>query len=232
MTREEKKQKAICLRIQNGLSVNEIQKQVEIPYSTLVKWLSNYKLSDEQKEKLALRNPNYKNGEIASRIYSETHRKRRIQYQQNGRQEAQKIKLTKENLWLTGCMLYWAEGGKQKNELSFSNSDHYMVILFAEFLRRCLNIKDSEIKIQINCYNDIHTVEEIENFWLESTNLPKSCLHKTMVNKRSKSSSGKKNGVLPYGVCKLRVFDTGKLQTVYGFIKEIGNIEDEEIWLD
>lgn len=43
-------------------------------------------------------------------------------------------------------------------------------------------------------------------------------------------TSLKKNKLI-YGVCKIRVYNTEILQQIYGSIKELGNIEDEERWL-
>lgn len=77
-------------------------------------------------------------------------------------------------------MLYWAEGGKSKNRLDFTNSDIYMLKLFLKFLRECYFVKDEEISIYLNFYiNDNKTKEkEIKDYWLKQLKLPETCLKK------------------------------------------------------
>ena len=36
---------------------------------------------------------------------------------------------------MAGCMLYWAEGAKERNVVKFANSDAAMVRFFVRFLR-------------------------------------------------------------------------------------------------
>lgn len=44
-----------------------------------------------------------------------------------------------ERDWLhvAGCMLYWGEGNKGKNDLAITNSDPDLLRLFLRFLREC-----------------------------------------------------------------------------------------------
>jgi hypothetical protein len=48
-------------------------------------------------------------------------------------------------------------------------------------------------------------VQEIEDFWLETTGLPRSRLAKSIVNVYSKHSKKKRRNKLPYGTCRLVV---------------------------
>jgi len=41
-------------------------------------------------------------------------------------------------------MLYWAEGSKQRNRLTFANSDVEMVRFFSRFLRECLGVAPTD----------------------------------------------------------------------------------------
>ena len=40
-------------------------------------------------------------------------------------------------LHLAGCMLYWAEGSKDRNTVKLTNSDPDLVAMFVRFLRSC-----------------------------------------------------------------------------------------------
>jgi hypothetical protein len=50
----------------------------------------------------------------------------RIAAQEEGRALARRG----ERLFLAGCMLYWAEGGQDRNQVRFSNSDPEMIRVF------------------------------------------------------------------------------------------------------
>ena len=47
-------------------------------------------------------------------------------------------------------MLYWAEGAKDKNTLSFANSDVAMVQFFVHFLRTSYDIPDADFRVRVN----------------------------------------------------------------------------------
>src|SRR5215207_10323274 len=105
-------------------------------------------------------------------------------------------------------MLYWAEGDKRRNSVRLSNSDPDLLRLFVTFLRRCY---EAEIgRIAVTCYLFADHLErqlEIEDFWLRTLGLPKSCLRKSIVNVYSKHSQKKRRNKLPYGTCKVAYND-------------------------
>jgi hypothetical protein len=51
-----------------------------------------------------------------------------------------------------GCMLYWAEGSRSRNQLAFTNADPEMVDLFVHFLRRCYGVDDERIGLRVNVH--------------------------------------------------------------------------------
>jgi hypothetical protein len=128
-------------------------------------------------------------------------------------------------------MLFWAEGAKARNEVSIVNSDPELVRFFARFLRRFYGVPDERFRVACNLFAD-HVVRqrEIEQFWLDTLELPRSCLRKSMVNIYSKYSERKRKGRLPYGTCKLVVCDTSIVQSIYGAIQEYAGFERPE-WL-
>ncbi len=128
-------------------------------------------------------------------------------------------------------MLYWAEGAKDKNCVGFCNSDVHMVRFFARFLRKCFDLGPGDFSMSLNVYlgNGLE-LKEIEDHWLATLELPRSCLRKHQVDRLPTSSSGKKR-TLPYGVCNLKVKrSTPVIQHIYGAIQEYGGFEEPK-WL-
>lgn len=220
------REEARRLRREEGLSVKEICKLLGVAKSSVSVWVRDIELTPEQREVLSLRRPHEKGrhkGAIANRNKGLARRK---QYQENGRLKAREA----DPLHLAGCMLYWAEGSKTRKMLDFSNSDPDMMRLYLRFLRESLQINPSDIVLRISCYlgNGI-TVQEIENYWLELLDLPRSCLRKTLINIQPRSSQ-QKGRKLKYGMCKLCVYRTEAFQHVLGAIQEYVGIEKPE-WL-
>jgi hypothetical protein len=155
-------------------------------------------------------------------------RQRRLESQKDGRRKAR----VGSALHLAGCMLYWAEGGKHRNTIKFTNSDPRMVALFRRFLAEELAIQPDDIRLTINVYtgNGL-SIDEIESYWLDLVGLPRTCVRKHTLNHMPTSSSGRAKNKLPYGVCTPRVHSTWMLHHIYGAIQEYAGF-DEPAWLD
>ena len=83
-----------------------------------------------------------------------------------------------------------------------------------------------------SCFQDHEArQQEVEQFWLDTLELPQTCLRKSVVNVYSKYSKKKRQNKLPYGTCRVAVHRTRVVQTIYGAIQEIGGFERPE-WLD
>lgn len=133
---------------------------------------------------------------------------------------------------VAGCMLYWAEGSKERNCLQFVNSDPAMARFFVTFLRDYYGVRDEAVRVSCNLFADhVERQREIEQFWLDTLELPVSCLRKSTVNVYSKYSQKKRKGRLPYGTVRVVVHSTEVVQQIYGAIQEYGGFERPE-WLD
>ena len=129
-------------------------------------------------------------------------------------------------------MLYWAEGAKSRNTVKLVNSDPALIVFFARFLRESLGVRTEDIRVCLNVHlTNGMTIEEIESYWVELLELPRSCLRKHTLNAKPTSSSGSKPNKLPYGVCTLRVNSTQLVQHIYGAIQEYAGF-DNPGWLD
>jgi DNA-binding transcriptional MerR regulator len=215
-----------------GEPFKRIAARLGVSSSTVHSWTRGIKLTPEQRVR-NLRGPRGPQSPIQIARRTETwrrkHRERRRDYQEEGRQQAREM----DPLHMAGCMLYWAEGAKQRNHVVFTNSDVAMLQFFVRFLRQRLGVKTHDCRIRLNVYtNNGLPLEEIERHWLHALGLPRSCIRGHTLNSYPTSSSGKRRKKLPYGVCSLTVArSTHLVQHIYGAIQEYAGF-DEPRWLD
>jgi transposase-like protein len=214
------------LRREDGASIKEIARRTGAAQSSISRWVKDIELTEDQRE--TLRIAAY-NGHVKGRTMNATlRREARAMAQEEGRMLAS----NGDALFVAGCMLYWAEGGKGRNQIKLVNSDPEMVRLFVAFLRRFWNLSDAEIRITCNLFADhVERQNEIEQFWLDIANVPRSSLCKSTVNVYSKYSKKRRQNRLPHGTCRVTVSRTHILQSIYGAIQEIGGFT-RAAWLE
>jgi hypothetical protein len=214
-----------------GIPYKRIAARLNVSPSSVHAWTKDIELIEEQKA-ANLRGPRGpQNPALVRRrakAWAARCRDLDAASQKEGRQAARKG----EALHLAGCMLYWAEGGKARNAILFTNSDPHMLRFFRTFLVDALRIQPEDIHLSINVYtNNGMSIEEIERYWLELLELPKSCVRGHMLNHMPTSSSGRAKNKLPYGVVRLNVHRTSMVQQIYGAIQEYAGFEEPH-WLD
>lgn len=215
------------LRQSEGLPIKKIASRLGVAVSTVSVWVRDIELTAEQRARLRLLNPAYNRQLSGQAAYAEQCRARRREAQQGGRVRAGEG----DALHVAGCMLYWAEGWKNRNQLSFANADPDMIRLFVRFLRS-LGVRDERIRITCHLFADhLARQREVEKFWLDVAKLPISSLRKSIVNVVPRSSQQKRVNRLPWGTCHVIVSDTLLLQHIYGAIQEYGGFDRDE-WLD
>lgn len=210
------------LRAIEGRSVREVAQLVGVSQSSASLWVRDIDLTDEQRTTLVARARARRNG---SR--SDHYRAKRLSAQTEGRAKARLA----DPDHAAGCMLYWAEGSKSRNSVRFVNSDPELVRFFVSFLRRHYGLQDDDFRVDCNLFADHERRQrEIEAFWLETLELPSSCLRRSTVNVYSKYSQKKRRGRLPYGTVRVCVHSTEVVQSIYGAIEQYGGFERPE-WL-
>ncbi len=217
------------LRQELGLSIKQIATILNAAQSSVSTWVRDVELTQEQRDTLEDRRRNHLpvSRSKASATNIGKFRKLREAYQNEGRARARQG----DPLHLAGCMLFWAEGTKTRNVLSFINSDPGMLSFYIRFLREALQVQTDDIVVHVNCYlNNGLLLDEIETYWLNLLQLPRSCMRKTIVNAQPRSSQQKGRKLL-YGVCALTVHKTQLVQHVYGAIQEYTGIDKPE-WLE
>jgi hypothetical protein len=226
--------RAVARRLrEQGEPYHRIATALGISVSSAFNWTSDIELTPERHHHNLVGPRGPQNPEhIAARVraWSKRARDKRSGYQEEGRRRAGP---RDDHLHEAGCMLYWAEGAKDRNCLCFANSDLHMVKFFVCFLRDSIGVSDDDFAIRFNVYtNNGLSIRQIEDYWLKALKLPRTCLRGHTLNHNPTSSSGKKRGRLPYGVCQVRVLkSTQILQHIYGAIQEYAGF-DEPRWLD
>jgi hypothetical protein len=214
-----------------GVAIKRIASELGVSPGTVHRWTTDIVLTAEQRDRIEVEQAVRWRETVRRRNESWSHRcrERRRAYQREGRERAREG----DPLHQAGCMLYWAEGTKDRNTLAFCNSDRAMVVYFKRFLLEQFELPAERFTVALNVYlNNGLTLEQIEADWLRDLELPPSCALKHITNHRPTSSSGKRRSKLPYGVCVLKVRrGTRIIQHIYGAIQEYTGLE-EPAWLD
>jgi transposase-like protein len=216
------------LRRGEGASIKEIARRVGVSVSSVSVWVRDIELTPGQRAALVARNVAYNRQMSGTRKQAAVRRAERMAFQQHGRVRIR----ASDPLYVAGCMLFWAEGGKHRNTVRFTNSDPEMIRLFARFLSSCFQLETEAMRLTCNLFADhVERKEEIERYWLEAAGLPSTCLCKSTVNVYSKYSQKKRQNKLPYGTCRISVSRTWLVQELFGAIQELGGFT-RDAWLE
>jgi hypothetical protein len=162
--KESEKKEAVKLRLQ-GLSYNEILKEIPVAKSTLSLWLRDVGLAKKQKQELTekRRLAQQKAQEVCknNRIIKENHIIAVAKNEIN--------RISKEELLLIGATLYWAEGSKQKKHnvsqgVSFGNTDPSMILLFIKWVREICNCSSDRFVFSLYIHDTADKHRAI-SFW-------------------------------------------------------------------
>lgn len=226
----DKREEARQLR-RSGMPFKRIAARIGVSVATAHAWTRDIELTPEQiAHNLTGPTGPQSPEHIAKRVeaWRQKNRERRLEAQREGRLQARRGDL----LHMAGCMLYWAEGSKSRNDVKFANSDPDMIRFFSRFLKESLGVSARDFRIRLNVYtNNGLALVEIEDHWLDVIGAPRSTLRGHTLNHYPTSSSGQKRRRLPYGVCTLKVGSTQLVQHIFGAIQEYGGF-DQPRWLD
>jgi len=203
MTRPIIREKARKLR-SKGKTYSEIQKAlgISMPKSTLSNWCQNVVLPSWYNKKI--KELNSKNLTKAQAMaWASIIRKRELHLEEV-RKDAIAVlkKFNQEGLKVALAMLYLGEGAKWKSHpgLMLGSSDPNIILLYISLLKKCYNIKLSQLKCRIS-YRADQNIGELEKYWSSITKIPKENFYKTKPDPRTK---GKKTKKADYrGVCVL-----------------------------
>ncbi len=226
------KSQALKLRLK-GKSYNEITELLGVPKSTLSNWFASLVLSTSTQDKINKRTHKSSVQALIKRNKRQTILAKKRAQQIQTESCAEIDKLTNRELLLLGSALYWAEGYKRpiiKNgkprsyhQVSLTNTDPKLVLLFIEFLRVTCNVPNEKIIASVRIYQH-HNEAKLLNFWATVTKIP-------VINFRqfyygiSKSSQGKRPyNILPYGTIQIAVYDTKIYHKIMGWIQGLSKL--------
>jgi hypothetical protein len=220
------REEARRLRREQGLPIKAIAAAVAVAPSTVGRWVNDVELTVEQVAALRDANPIFNRQRSGTARSSANARARRVAAQEHGRAMA----AVGDPLHRTGCMLYWAEGARSRNQVVFTNSDAEMLSVFLAFLRSCYDVDAARVALTVNVHlGNGMTLEEIETWWVDRLGLPGLCLRHAAVNRVSRASQRKRR-TLPYGTVRLAVCSTFIVQSIYGAIQAYAGFE-RSAWL-
>ena len=221
--RKKEKERLEAIRLRGlGVTVPEIAKRLKVSKSSVSMWTRDVELTEAQLENIEEnKRAKLMAQKAGSQAVREKFLKMRIAFQEDGREKAREGR----RLHMIGCMLYWAEGAKTRNNINFVNSDPQMMLVWMRFLRKELHVSDDRVRVHIHVHDEAN-IPPAEDYWPKLLGLPMSCLGKTMVKKGSDT----RHNTLTYGVCSVRVYSTELAMHVYGAIQEYCGFENPD-WL-
>jgi hypothetical protein len=210
-----------------GHSLRAIALTVGAARSTVSLWVRDVALPEAVRAALEAADPVRSGRRSGQLAWSRLTREARVAAQSHGRRKARE----RDPMHVAGCMLFWAEGSKHRNDVIFTNADSEMVRFFLRFLRECYGVTDAQTRLSVNVHlgNGL-TLEEIETWWLARLQLPATCLVKATVNRPSAATKRVRRPLL-YGTARLVVHSTAIAQSLYGALQEYAEFTRPE-WVD
>ncbi len=214
--------KARALR-QQGKAIKEIAAELDVDRNVVSRWVKDIELTEEQKCALEQKYERWRQQVKGSETNRRKAHDKRIAYQEMGRKQAQ----NGSSLHLMGCMLYWAEGAKNRTSTQLVNIDAQMLLLFRNFLVEEMQVLPSDITMFILCNTEDEAIQtQIGKYWLATLHLPSQCLLTVKYKKDSKVDPSEINN----GICTLRIHDVELTMKIFGAIQEYIGI-DKPTWL-
>lgn len=216
------REQAIALRRQ-GLSYSEIRRRVPVSKSSLSVWLRSVGLLEWQQDRLSERRL------AAARSSGRKLHDQRVQRTretiEQALDEGRRYVHMKEIDWLTGVVLYWAEGSKSKpwnhsEQLCFTNMDATTILIMKRWLERYCGVSEADISyaLFIHARADIQGAQK---FWLGKLGIKPEHL-RTYFKKHNPSPRRQNVGGEYHGTMRIRVRRSAGLNhRVNGWIQAV-----------
>jgi len=155
---------------QQGYSINEISKRLDLAASTVSIWVRNTHIPPTATSRLKQRRI------IGRKKSLQTLRKKQHQEMLAIHKFTSNIisntPKNKSSYALIAALLYWTEGSKQSNKpVRFSNSDPKMVKLFIDSLSNSFDFSWNKLKAKLHLH-DYHNPTTQTLFWSKFTGIP------------------------------------------------------------
>lgn len=218
MKSEERKQARNLRR--RGWSMNEIASKLDVAKSTVSYWVRDVNITPSQKQHLSQKG--HTRSLIEKRRSTRLHREDKKRALAKNRARKEVPPLTKQDLFLIGSALYWAEGRKtNRGIVSISNGDPRLIQISMRFFSQICEVPKHRFRGHIHIHPHLDP-EKAKRYWAKMSGIPEHQFYKTY-NKPNISSKNKKD-TLPYGTLSIIVCDTQLFLRIQGWIE--GMIEE------
>lgn len=206
-------QKTLAQKLRRaGSSYPEILKKISVSKSTLSLWLRNIKLTKKQKYRLYVTSRQQNAYRLAKQ-----NQDKKISTAKKIVEESinESVGLSGNKLFLSGIMLYWAEGDKSEGiELvKFSNSDPIMIQLIMRWFRQICKVPENKFRVALHIHELLHE-KEIADYWSKITDIPLNQFHKTQIKK---STLKHRRNILYNGTCSIRINNKNLFRKIKGW---------------
>lgn len=203
-----------------GHSFADIRRVVPVAKSTLNGWLKDIQLTDAQQQVILLK------------IYDARRRAQQLGAWQNRQRSLTRIRRViaqaredlrsriGDPLFLTGIVLFWAEGSKTTRHFQFTNSDPNAIGTMVAWLTRCVGIAMSQISARIYAH-PTYGHEDLVAFWAGASGLQESQFRRS-VTKPTRHQVRKNPAYM--GCCRLDVFSSELRWKLQGWQLELVNV--------
>ena len=209
-----RKIKAIELR-KNGSSYSEIRKVLNTSKSTLSNWLKDIELTDGQKTRLSRLQATGYIGAKANQAKSQAHHNK---IREAAKKEA--LPLSNNVAFVSGLMLYWAEGDKRTGRVQFSNSDPAMIKLMMKWFRQFCEVPEEKFRIGLFIHS-LHINQDYLAFWSKVTGVPASQFNKPYIKPTIFSI---RKSRLYEGTCVIKVHSKDLASKILGWLEGVKGV--------
>jgi len=179
----------------SGLSYGEIMDLIPVKKSTLATWCREIRLTDSQIASIKERR-----AQIPG-LPRDTQRARSLQIVEIRRKaRAAATSLIADPRWVAGVVLYWAEGGKSRNDFKVANADPRALKLFIRWVRTYIN-PEAEFSLHLHLHEG-NNDDAAKAHWREVLDLPHANFYRTFVKPRG---TGQRKNLLEQGICSVKV---------------------------
>lgn len=206
--------KAVTLR-SKGLSYNEILEFVPVGKGTISRWCKGIKLTKEQRGRLIQKK---RNTPLIKQLCEQAAKSKKEAKAWTGKQIDKLSRVDRDKLlFVSGILLYWAEGAKREKDVLFTNTDPEMIKLVMEFFRKTLRVPEDKFRIKVRIGSE-GNLERAQRYWSKVTRVPRENFQRPeilMLNKNSKSLERH-----PHGMCRITICDISLSRKLLFAIKE------------
>jgi len=212
----EKRLFAEQLRLEQGLSYNEISERIGVSKSTLSNWLKHVPLAPEQEERIQQRMESNQSVFVAyaRQINKERFRQARADAFQTGVSIVSNIPDDNAIHELALAMLYLGEGDKTGNRIQIASMDPHILQYFLWAMEKLYEVDRMQMSFRLNLIGAAQPMESrMINWWGKQLFCSSAQFMKTQFDQRSKQTKITNDY---HGVCTITYNDTYLYERLVG----------------